>query len=81
MFSLTRMAMLRAVEIHLGSPALIEHPSSEKETTIALDEISQGRVTLKELAPKNKATQSVENDPEERKVSLVNVPIEETLAK
>ena len=41
------MAMIRAQEIHLGSPALIEHRETEKETTTALREIKMGRVVLK----------------------------------
>ncbi len=39
--------MLRAVEIHFGNPALIEHPAEEKETTTALREISMGKVVMK----------------------------------
>ena len=46
--------MLRAVEIHFGSPPLIEHFDSDKETTIALKEIAQGRVTLKSNGSKQK---------------------------
>jgi DNA-directed RNA polymerase omega subunit len=46
-FGLARVAMLRAIEIHFGSPPLIEHAASDKETTIALNEIAQGRIGLK----------------------------------
>lgn len=46
-FALARVAMIRALEIHFGSPPLIEHAVSDKETTIALNEIAQGRIGLK----------------------------------
>lgn len=46
-FCLTRIAMLRAIEIHSGKPALIRHSITEKATSIALREISLGKVALK----------------------------------
>ncbi|MCD4779499.1 MAG: DNA-directed RNA polymerase subunit omega [Candidatus Omnitrophica bacterium] len=46
-FALARIAMLRSLEIHCGSPPLIDHSPTDKETTIALTEISQGKVVLK----------------------------------
>lgn len=46
-FCLTRMAMNRALEIHAGSPPLVKFSSTEKETTIALREIAEGKVVWK----------------------------------
>jgi DNA-directed RNA polymerase omega subunit len=43
-FRLIRMAMDRALELSAGRPHLIKNASSEKETTIALEEISQGKI-------------------------------------
>ncbi|MCA9402241.1 MAG: DNA-directed RNA polymerase subunit omega [Candidatus Omnitrophica bacterium] len=43
-YLLIRLAMVRALEIHHGSPPLVPHHSAEKATTIALREIAQGRV-------------------------------------
>ena len=45
-FRLARMAMIRAKEIHLGSVPLVECRLFDKETTIALKEISEGEVSL-----------------------------------
>lgn len=51
-FSLARIAMVRALEIHFGSPPLIKYISSDKATTIALKEIGQGKVALKNKTEK-----------------------------
>ena len=53
MFQLARMAMIRAVEIHFGSRPLVDHVSTDKEATIALREIAQGKITSKNIASKN----------------------------
>lgn len=45
-FRLTRIAMNRALELAAGNPPLISHPSKNL-TTIALQEIAQGRVVYK----------------------------------
>ena len=50
-FCLARMAMLRAVEISFGSRPRVEFPALDKETTIALREIDQGKAILK-IGPK-----------------------------
>lgn len=44
MFRLIRMAMNRALELSEGKPVLITNATSEKPTTIALEEIAQGKV-------------------------------------
>lgn len=51
-YKLVRMAANRAMELAEGKPKLIQNPSSDKETTIALEEILQGKVITKELAEK-----------------------------
>ena len=45
-FSLIRVAMKRAVEVHGGAPSLIEHPLSDKSTTVALKEIAHGKIVI-----------------------------------
>ena len=52
-YKLVRMAANRAMELADGKPRLIKNASSEKETTIALEEIMQGKVISKETADKN----------------------------
>ena len=46
-YVLVRMAITRALEINAGRPALVKHPS-EKATTLALEEIMQGKIAFKE---------------------------------
>lgn len=45
-YRLVRLAMVRALEIHHGSPSLVAFHPAEKATTVALREIAQGRVTI-----------------------------------
>ena len=52
MFGLIRIAMLRAMEIHEGKPALVKHHFLDKETTIALKEIAKGKVVYKDKESK-----------------------------
>lgn len=47
LFSLVRVAMIRALELAAGKPSLIEHPSSNKIITTVFEEISAGKVGLK----------------------------------
>ena len=51
-YKLVRLASIRATELAEGKPRLIEHPSSEKVATIALEEVAAGKVVLKEAAHK-----------------------------
>jgi DNA-directed RNA polymerase omega subunit len=46
-FLLTRMAMLRATEIYNGSRPLVDYELLDKPTTIALREISEGKIAFK----------------------------------
>lgn len=48
-YKLVRMASKRAMELADGMPRLIENPSSQKTATIALEEILNGKVGLKEF--------------------------------
>ena len=57
-YKLILLASNRATELAEGKPKLIEHPSSEKTATIALDEILAGKVVLKEVADKFKPVAS-----------------------
>lgn len=58
-FCLTRMAMLRALEIHAGSPPLVKFSPSEKETTIALREIAEGKIVWK--GPDSKTRENLDS--------------------
>ena len=51
-YKLVRMASKRAMELAEGKPVLIEKPQSDKETTIALEEIARGKVMYKITADK-----------------------------
>lgn len=53
-YRLVRMAASRATELADGAPKMIEPPLGEKTATIALEEISQGKVVMKEAADKFK---------------------------
>lgn len=46
-YRLIRMAAGRALEISEGKPSLINNPSTDKATTIALEEILQGKIEAK----------------------------------
>ena len=46
-YKLVLLAAKRATEIADGMPRLIEYPSSNKATSIALEEIANGKVKLK----------------------------------
>ena len=46
MFSLARIAMMRATEIYGGSRPLVEHLPLDKSVTIAFKEIAAGKVFL-----------------------------------
>ncbi len=46
-YRLTRMAAKRALEISEGKPPLINKPVSDKATTIALEEILQGKIEVR----------------------------------
>ncbi len=54
-YKLVLMAAKRATELADGAPKLIDFPSSQKTTTIALDEILEGKVELKEVADAREA--------------------------
>ena len=49
-YRLVRMASNRALELSDGKPCLIDKPSSDKFTTMALEEIRKGKVMYKNVA-------------------------------
>ena len=51
-YLLTRIAMLRALELSTGKPAMVKHTAIEKPTTVALREISQGKIGYNRGKPK-----------------------------
>ncbi len=48
-YRLVRMAAMRALEISDGHPCLIKNPASNKVTTMALEEIAQGKIEMKSI--------------------------------
>ena len=46
-YKLVRMASMRALELAEGRPKLVENITTDKLTTIALEEIYQGKVETK----------------------------------
>ena len=46
-YALARLAANRAIELAEGKPQLIQKVISDKETTVALEEILQGKVVTK----------------------------------
>lgn len=49
-YKLVSMASARALELSDGKRCLIENPSSDKLTTMALEEIAQGKIESKDSA-------------------------------
>ena len=65
-YRLVRMAASRATELADGSPKIIEIPPGEKTATIALEEISQGKVVLSDVADQFKPAAGPEKPSEEQ---------------
>lgn len=55
-YKLIRLASKRASELAENKPNLIDAPASQKLATIALHEISAGKVVLKEVAEQENAS-------------------------
>jgi len=53
-YKLVRLAAKRATELADNKPKLIEEPSLDKATTIALEEIQAGKVVLSDVAERFK---------------------------
>ncbi|MBI5149905.1 MAG: DNA-directed RNA polymerase subunit omega [Candidatus Omnitrophica bacterium] len=51
-YRLVRMAASRALELSEGKPCLISKPTTDKVTTIALEEIKQGKIETRQTAEK-----------------------------
>ena len=60
-FQLVRIAANRALELDSGKPSLISNFSSDKVTTIALEEIVQGKVVLKSKKTKEDKVKEIKN--------------------
>ena len=54
-YKLVSMASARALELSDGKRCLVDNPSSEKLTTMALEEIAQGKIESKETADLRKS--------------------------
>ena len=67
-YKLVRLAANRAMELADGQPKLIPHPSSEKASTMALEEILNAKVVLKEVSdqftPKDKGKKEKSSEKE-----------------
>ena len=71
-YKLVRLASHRATELAEGKPKLIESPLETKATTIALEEILQGRVVAKEAVNHIKNKKKDEKDAPDNKEAEVN---------
>jgi DNA-directed RNA polymerase omega subunit len=49
-YRLVRMAVNRALEISDGQPSLVKTPGSDKEASLALQEILEKRILFKDVA-------------------------------
>ena len=49
-YRLVRMASVRAIELASGKRCLVEQPDSDKETSLALEEIARRKVVCKEAS-------------------------------
>jgi DNA-directed RNA polymerase omega subunit len=67
-YKLVRLAADRAIELADGKPRLIDIPSAEKTSTVALEEIRAGRVVLKDVADQFKGAPLAEEKKTEEKV-------------
>lgn len=61
-YKLVRLAANRAVELSEGKPKMVEASLNEKETTIALEEILQGKVVSKDVANNGAGKKKSESD-------------------
>ena len=55
LYQLVSMASARALELSDGKRCLVKNPSSEKLTTMALEEIAEGKIESKETADLRKS--------------------------
>lgn len=62
-YRLSRMAAVRALELAEGRPMLIGKINTDKSTTIALEEIRQGKVMLKSVAEAQKRKKASVQEP------------------
>ena len=60
-YGLARMASKRALELSEGRPSLVKNLKTDKLTTIALEEILQGKIETKTAAKKRIADEAAEN--------------------
>ena len=72
-YKLVRMAAIRALELSDGSRCLAENIDTEKFTTMALEEIAQGKIELKESADgkalKEKVQEELQDELQDEKAS------------
>ena len=54
-YKLVRMAANRAMELAEGQPRMVKETATDKLTTIALEEIKQGKIILKEVVDRQAA--------------------------
>ena len=64
-YKLVSMAAIRALELSDGSRCLAENIDTEKFTTMALEEIAQGKVKLKEATDGKILKEKTQEEPQE----------------
>jgi DNA-directed RNA polymerase omega subunit len=67
-YKLVSMAAARAVELSEGKRCLAENINTEKFTTMALQEILQGKIEIKEAKTSKSATNEPAEEPKEEKI-------------
>ena len=67
-YKLSRMAARRAAELASGKKPLVDLDSKTKTATIALEEIANGQVVLKEVADEFKPEEVVEVPVQEEEI-------------
>ncbi len=70
-YRLSRLAAVRALELAEGRPSLIGKINTDKPTTIALEEIRQGKVMLKSVADAQKGKKVSVQEPTREVVTSV----------
>ena len=64
-YKLVSMASIRALELSDGSRCLAENINTEKFTTMALEEIAQGKIELKEATDGKVLKEEAQDEPQE----------------
>lgn len=59
-YKLTILAAMRATELNSGATRLVDVPLATKPTTVALQEIREGKIAYREVEPKEDSAEGEE---------------------